>query len=180
MALRLFSSTFEDVKIIENVYSYDIRGNFIKTFNEDEFIRLGLHTDFRETYYSTSQKDVIRGMHFQLPPYEHDKLIHVISGSVIDVVLDLRKDSPNYKKSIAIHLTGNRPRSIYIPKGFAHGFKCLENNTVMLYQVTTGYQPNCDSGVAYDSIGYDWGIEDPILSERDQNFIRLEDFDSPF
>lgn len=178
--MKIKAAEFEEVKIIENSYAYDIRGNFIKLFNQEEFIRLGLHTDFKETYYSTSQKDVIRGMHFQLPPYEHDKLIHVISGSVVDVILDLRKNSSTYKQCIAIHLTGNRPRSIYIPKGFAHGFKSLENNTIMLYQVTTGYQPNCDSGIAYDSIGYDWGIEDPILSERDQHFVTLKEFSSPF
>ena len=178
--MKIKYSEFQDIKIIENAYAYDMRGNFIKTFNEEEFLRLGLNADFKETYYSTSQKDVIRGMHFQLPPYEHDKIIHVICGSVIDVIVDLRKESKNYKRHIAIRLTGNRPRSIYIPKGFAHGFQCLENNTIMLYQVTTGYQPNCDSGIAYDSIGYDWKIEDPILSERDQHFITLEEFASPF
>lgn len=178
--MKIKDSEFREVKIIENAYAYDMRGNFIKIFNEEEFLRLGLNTDFKETYYSTSQKDVIRGMHFQLPPYEHDKMIHVIYGSVIDVIVDLRKESENYKKYIAIRLTGNRPRSLYIPKGFAHGFQCLENNTVMLYQVTTGYQPNCDSGIAYDSIGYDWKVEDPILSERDQHFIPLQEFISPF
>ena len=91
--MKIKNSEFEEVKIIENAYAYDMRGNFIKTFNEEEFLRLGLSTDFKETYYSTSQKDVIRGMHFQLPPYEHDKIIHVICGSVVDVVVDLRKES---------------------------------------------------------------------------------------
>lgn len=178
--MKIKESEFKEVKIIENAYAYDIRGNFIKTFNEKEFQDLGLSTDFKETYYSTSQKDVIRGMHFQIPPYEHDKLVHVLCGSVVDVIIDLRKGSINYKKYMAIHLTGNKPRSLYIPKGFAHGFRCLENNTIMLYQVTTGYQPNCDSGIAYHSIPYNWDVEDPILSERDSHFITLEEFDSPF
>jgi dTDP-4-dehydrorhamnose 3,5-epimerase/CDP-3, 6-dideoxy-D-glycero-D-glycero-4-hexulose-5-epimerase len=178
--MKVRDSEFKDVKIIEDSYAYDIRGNFIKTFNEEEFAEHGLSTDLREIYYSTSQRDVIRGMHFQLPPYEHDKLIHVIRGHVIDVVLDLRKSSPNYKKCLAISLSGNKPYSIYIPKGFAHGFKCLENNTVMLYHVTSGYNAESDTGIAYDSIGYDWNVEDPIMSERDQGFVRLEDFESPF
>ena len=90
--MKIKASEFEEVKIIENAYAYDMRGNFIKTFNQEEFLRLGLNADFKETYYSTSQKDVIRGMHFQLPPYEHDKIVHVISGSVIDVIVDLRKE----------------------------------------------------------------------------------------
>lgn len=178
--MKLITSEFEQVYIIENFYQYDIRGNFIKLYNEDVFREMGLDFELQEIYYSTSQKDVIRGMHFQLPPYEHDKIVHVIKGSVTDVLVDLRKKSPHYKKVLEINLTGNKPRSIFIPKGVAHGFKCLENNTVMLYQVTSGFSPTHDAGIAWDSIGYDWQIADPIISERDSNFISLKEFDSPF
>lgn len=178
--MRIYSTEFADVKVIENFYQFDIRGSFIKLYNEEEFKKNGIDTSLKEVYYSTSQKDVIRGMHFQTPPYEHNKIIHVIQGSVIDVVLDLRRDSANYKKCLEIHLSGNKPRSIYVPKGFAHGFKCLENNTIMLYQVSTGYSPLHDMGIAYDSIGYEWNVDDPIISERDLGFCTLAEFESPF
>ena len=178
--MKIESTDFNGVYIINNFYQFDIRGNFIKVFNTEQFEKANLDVNLHEIYYSTSQKDVIRGMHFQLPPYEHSKIIHVIKGSVIDVILDLRKKSPNYKNCLEIHLTGNKPKSIYIPKGCAHGFRCLENDTIMLYQVTSGYNPESDLGIAYDSIGYDWKVNEPIVSERDNNFITLQDFISPF
>lgn len=178
--MKIYSTEFEDVKVIENFFAFDIRGKFIKTYNDELFRELGIDVELKETYYSLSQQDVIRGMHFQMPPYEHDKIIHVIQGKVVDVVLDLRKESKTYKQFIDIKLTGNKPKSIYIPKGFAHGFKCMEDNTIMLYQVSTGYNAQHDAGIAYDSIGYDWGIDDPIVSERDRTFPTLSEFDSPF
>ena len=178
--MRIIETEFNQVYIIENFCQYDMRGNFIKLYNEDQFQELGIDMQLKEIYYSTSQKDVIRGMHFQLPPYEHDKMVHVIRGNVTDVLVDLRKKSPHYKKVLEIHLTGNKPRSIFIPKGVAHGFKCLENNTVMLYQVTSGYSPSHDTGIAWNSIEYDWAVADPIISERDNNLISLKEFESPF
>ena len=168
------------IKIIENFYSFDIRGSFIKIFNDDTFNELGIPMNFKETYYSVSNRDVIRGMHFQMPPYDHDKLIHVVRGRVVDVLVDLRKSSPTYKQYVTIQLTGNKPKSIYIPKGFAHGFKTLDDNTVMIYNVTSGYNSEHDCGIRWDSIGYDWNVEEPIISERDRTFGTLEEFDSPF
>ena len=178
--LKIYATEFEDVKIIENTYQFDIRGKFVKIFNKSQFSELGLNEELREIYYSTSQKDVIRGMHFQMPPFEHEKIVHIIKGGVVDVLVDLRKSSQNYKKYLEIHLSGNKPKSIYIPKGFAHGFKCLEDGTEMIYQVTSEYEPNSDTGIAFDSIGYDWGVQEPIISERDRNFIGLNEFISPF
>lgn len=178
--MKVESTEFEDVKIIEGISSGDSRGKFTKIFNEDFYSEFKLNMNVCETYYSVSNKNVIRGMHFQLPPYEHEKLVHVIQGSVIDVILDLRKDSMNYKKSIGIFLSADKPYSIYIPKGFAHGFKSLEDNTIMLYQVTSVYSPEHDTGIAYDTIGFDWGVENPIVSGRDQTFISLDNFKSPF
>lgn len=178
--MKITETNFPGVYIIDNFYQYDIRGNFIKLYNEDQFQELGIDMQLKEIYYSTSQKDVIRGMHFQLPPHEHAKIVHVIKGSVTDVLVDLRKESTHYRKVMEIYLTGNRPRSVFIPKGIAHGFKCMENNTIMLYQVSSGYSPAHDAGIAWDSIGYDWRIADPIISERDSHFITLKEFDSPF
>ena len=178
--MKVYSCEIEDIKLIENMYSADNRGSFVKTFHAESFQKQGLNIDFKETYYSVSNKDVIRGMHFQFPPYEHDKLVHVISGSVLDVVLDLRKFSPTYKKCMSVYLTGSEKKSLYIPKGFAHGFKALEDNTIMLYQVTSSYHAESDAGIAFDSIGFDWKVINPVLSERDRKFMTLEEFDSPF
>lgn len=178
--MKLTETDFPGVYIIDNFYQYDIRGNFIKLYNEDQFQELGIDMQLKEIYYSTSQKDVIRGMHFQLPPHEHAKIVHVLKGSVTDVLVDLRRESPHYQKVLEIPLTGNKPRSVFIPKGIAHGFKALENDTVMIYQVTSGYSPAHDMGIAWGSIGYDWQITDPIISERDAGFITLKEFESPF
>lgn len=171
---------FSDIKIIDNFYSMDNRGGFTKIFNKDIYEMLGINMEISESFYSMSHRDVIRGMHFQLPPYAHGKLVHVIRGSVWDVIVDLRKNSSNYKKSICIELSDKKAESIYIPKGFAHGFKCLENNTIMLYNVTEGYNKDCDSGIKWNSINFDWNVQFPIVSERDNSFVELKDFDSMF
>lgn len=178
--MKIIETEFQGVSIIENFYQSDMRGNFVKLYNETQFRKVGMDIQLKEIYYSTSQKDVIRGMHFQLPPHEHAKIVHVIKGSVTDVLVDLRKGSPHYRKVMEIYLTENKPQSVFIPKGLAHGFKCLEDNTVMLYQVTSGYSSAHDTGIAWDSIGYDWNIANPIISERDAGFISLKEFDSPF
>lgn len=178
--MRVIDTKLNGVQIIECFYSFDIRGAFIKIFNREDFQYMNIDMQYAETYYSISKKDTIRGMHFQVPPYEHNKLIHVIHGSVIDVIIDLRKNSPTYKQFISIQLTGNKPKAIYIPKGFAHGFKTLEDNTLMLYNVSSIYKKEYDKGIRWDSIGYNWNTEDPIISEKDRNFNTLEEFESPF
>ena len=119
-------------------------------------------------------------MHFQTPPYNHAKIVHVIKGSVTDVVLDLRKSSITYGQFIEYNLDYKNNEAIYIPSGCAHGFKTLEDDTTMIYLVTSEYNKEHDSGVKWNSIGYDWNIENPIISERDNNFVELKDFVSPF
>jgi dTDP-4-dehydrorhamnose 3,5-epimerase/CDP-3, 6-dideoxy-D-glycero-D-glycero-4-hexulose-5-epimerase len=171
---------FEDIKIIDLFSALDYRGEFIKIYNDNIYRKLGINMDIRESFYSLSHKNVIRGLHFQMPPHAHNKLVHVIHGSVLDVVVDLRKQSSYYKKAVSIELTDKEPRAIYIPQGFAHGFKSLEDNTLILYNVSKGYEKVSDFGVRWDTIEFNWGIENPIVSERDNSFISLEDFDSPF
>lgn len=171
---------FKDIKIIELFECDDLRGKFIKLYNADMYVHEKMPLEIKEIYYSISNKNTIRGMHFQLPPSEHEKLIHVLNGKVIDVIVDLRKDSKTYKQNIALELSGKEKVAVYIPKGFAHGFKALEDNTVMQYCVSSVYDCNLDSGIYFDSIGYNWGIVDPIVSEKDKNFRTLDEFDSPF
>lgn len=178
--MRIDNTVCKGVKRISCFSSSDSRGGFTKIFNDADYKAVGINTEIKETYYSISNKNVIRGLHFQLPPYEHAKIVHVIRGRVTDVLLDLRKSSDTYGKVFHFTLSEDDPTALYIPVGFAHGFKTLEDNTLMLYQATSIYEKKSDTGILFNSIDYDWNIEDPIVSERDMSFGRLEDFDSPF
>lgn len=174
--MEILKTKLEGVYIIKNKIFQDERGKFIKTYHEEEFKKLGLCTDFKESYFSVSNKNVIRGMHFQLPPMDHEKLVYVAKGKVKDIIVDLRSNSKTKGEYIEVELSEENGYSIYIPKGLAHGFKSLEDNTTMIYNVATVYSQECDSGIKYDSFGYDWNIENPILSNRDKNFESLEEF----
>lgn len=178
--MRTINTEIKDLKIIEFDNHPDNRGNFIKAYNEDLFKQFHLNFDIKEIFYSISNKDVIRGMHFQIPPFAQDKIVHVQNGEVIDVVLDLRKDSPSYMKCQSFNLQSSIPRALFIPKGVAHGFKSLHNGTIMIYMVSEGYVSEYDKGILFSSIDYDWKIENPIISERDRNLPKLSDFETPF
>ncbi len=169
-----------DLFLIKAKKFEDSRGKFVKTFHMDTLKQHGLNTAFKESYYSVSQKDVLRGMHFQTPPYEHEKLIYVPHGSILDVVLDIRKNSPTYGKFVAQKLSADNAHMFYIPKGCAHGFLSLENDTNVTYMQTTMYADNSDGGIKYNSFGFDWGTDEAIMSDRDKSFVDLNDFITPF
>lgn len=170
-----------DIKIIELFDNKDNRGEFVKLYNEEFYLDKEINFSIKELYYSVSNKNVVRGMHFQLPPFDHEKVVHLISGKIVDVVVDLRKKSCMYGKYTAIELSGINKKAIYIPKGFAHGFITLEDNTIMQYCVSSVYNRDCDSGIRYDSFGYDWSSNgDLVISERDLSFIGIDEFISPF
>ena len=158
----------------------DARGRFVKIFNESEFESVELETVFKEQYYSVSKKNVIRGMHFQLPPFDHVKLVSCLRGTVFDVVIDLRVGSPTYGKSETFELSADKANSIYIPKGMAHGFCSLSDEAILVYNVSTEYAPEYDSGILWNSIDISWPIQDAILSVRDHAFIPFDKFVSPF
>ena len=147
----------------------DMRGSFTKVYHEGAFRELGLTTEFREEYFSVSKRNVLRGLHFQLPPADHEKLVWCMSGKVLDVVLDLRRASSTYGAHQSFMLSGSSGEMIYIPRGMAHGFLTL-----------SVYAPACDAGIRWDTAGIDWGVSSPLLSERDQGFVSLADFSSPF
>lgn len=158
----------------------DRRGSFSKIFARELLRSAGIDMEVREVYYSVSKRNVIRGMHFQAPPVHHAKLVTVACGSVRDVILDLRKDSPDYGKSAAVLLSADKASALYIPPGFAHGFLSLEDHTLMQYLVSSEHSPEHDAGIRWDSFGYDWGISDPVISERDSTLIPFGSFTSPF
>lgn len=165
--------------LINNFKSQDKRGIFVKTFHAKIFLEAGLNIDFKESYFSLSYKNVIRGMHFQLPPEDHAKLVYVTAGEILDVVVDLRKGSPTFKQWATFSLCQGG-KSVYIPSGCAHGFLTLTESATVVYNVTSVYAPQADSGIKWNSIGFDWPVDNPVVSDRDEQFIALDNFSSPF
>lgn len=168
------------VFIIETDIYEDKRGIFIKTFNYTIFKEKGLEYDFKESFYSISKRGVVRGMHFQMPPYDYAKLVYATSGRIIDVVLDIRKGLPTYGKYISVELSAENGKCIYISRGCAHGFLALEDNSTVIYLQTKEYSPEHDKGVRWDSFGMNWEIEKPILSSRDSGFPKIDEIESHF
>lgn len=158
----------------------DDRGSFTKMFHSEIFNNHNINFNLKEQYYSTSKLGVIRGMHFQLPPYDHDKFVYCISGFVQDVIVDIRKDSPTYGQHCSVILDSKISNSLFIPTGFAHGFCSLQEKSCMVYNVSTEYNSNADYGILWDSCNIEWEIERPIISERDSNFESFKNFRSPF
>lgn len=178
--MKLIDTPIHGLKILEPKIFEDSRGRFIKTYNNDFFQANGLNLIIKESYYSISHKDVVRGMHFQSPPYDHVKLVYVPAGRIIDVVLDIRKNSPSYGKYFSIELSSSNGKILIIPKGLAHGFKSLEDNTNVTYMQTTCYAPNHDGGIKYNSFGFNWECVTPKLSDRDLSFQTFDEFQAPF
>jgi dTDP-4-dehydrorhamnose 3,5-epimerase len=158
----------------------DDRGDFVKTYHRDWFESLGLSNDWAEQYYSSSKPGVVRGLHFQLPPYDHAKLVYCIAGRVLDVALDLRCGSPTYGDHIRIELSAEQANMLYLPSGLAHGFSTFDEPATLVYNVTSVYHPESDTGICWDSAGIQWPHSSPQLSARDKSFAALEVFDSPF
>ena len=158
----------------------DERGIFVKTLEEDTFARENLETHFVEEYYSLSYKRVLRGLHFQIPPKDCDKMVYCVSGSVLDVVVDLRIGSPAYGKFEIFELNSTKANIIYIPTGLAHGFYVLSDNATLIYKTTALYSPQHDSGIRWNSVDISWPDDNPIVSKRDREFLGFSDFSSPF
>jgi len=158
----------------------DARGKLVKTFHEDSYAQLGLEINFTEEYYSVSDKDVLRGLHFQLPPHDHVKCVTCILGKIFDVVVDLRKDSKTFKEHFTIELDAEKGNMLYVPKGMAHGFFTLSDTAIFLNRTTTVYNPDSEAGIKWDSCGIDWPNLTPILSDKDKQLVTLDSFISPF
>jgi dTDP-4-dehydrorhamnose 3,5-epimerase len=158
----------------------DARGRFVKTFHAPSFEAAGLPTLFRETFFSESRRGVLRGMHFQLPPFVQEKLVYCPAGRVLDVLVDLRVGSPTFGRVASFELGADDVRMLFVAAGVAHGFCALSEPAVMAYHVTAPHSPSHDAGIRWDSVGFDWPVREPLVSERDQALPRLADFVSPF
>lgn len=159
----------------------DERGGFRKVFNDDLFRDQGIRFELRESYYSFSALSVVRGMHFQLPPFQHSKVVYCPVGRILDVIIDLRRHSASYGTYYAAELSEENAKALYIPEGFAHGFQALTDGAVTAYLVSSGYQRSADTGILWNSFGMVWPLEGkPLISERDRRFLPLSEFNSPF
>jgi len=158
----------------------DARGFFAKVFHRPLWRDLGLQTEFAEEYATYSLPWSMRGLHFQLPPMAHDKVVLCLRGNAFDVAVDLRKGSPAYGQHHSVNLSSMQSNALYIPAGVAHGFCVTGDEALLYYKLTTVYSPEHDAGIRWDSAGIPWPMTNPILSERDLELPRLEDFDSPF
>tara|TARA_B110000503_G_scaffold141577_1_gene235527 strand:+ start:556 stop:1107 length:552 start_codon:yes stop_codon:yes gene_type:complete len=158
----------------------DIRGRFVKVFHKPEFQAFRLNVDFVEQYYTISLPGVVRGLHFQLPPHDHAKLVYCVAGEVMDVTLDLRVGSPTYGKHFSTKLSAKKRNMIYLPSGVAHGFSTINETSILVYNLTSIHHPESDTGIFWNSAEIEWPNSKPIISSRDQNFIKFKDFVSPF
>ena len=171
--MNVIQTAIEGVVILEPKIFGDERGYFFESFNEREFSEKVRRTIFVQDNESKSKYGVLRGLHYQLPPYAQSKLVRVIRGTVIDVAVDIRRGSPTFGQHVAVELTGENHRQFFIPRGFAHGFVVLSEEALFQYKCDNLYAPDHEGAIAYNdpALGIDWRIpaEDILLSEKDRH-----------
>ena len=182
--MKFIKTDISDVYIIEPSVFGDNRGYFLESFNLQKFEENVYPIKFVQDNESKSSKGVLRGLHFQKPPFNQAKLVRCIEGRVMDVAVDIRKGSKTYGQHVAVELTGENKRQLFVPRGFAHGFSVLSDTAVFAYKVDNRYAPESDSGIKYDDkeLNIDWGLnkEEVQLSVKDKNLSFFKDLDSPF
>lgn len=180
--MEISKTALEGLLIIKPDVFRDDRGYFFESFNNENFSKEGLDVTFMQDNESLSMKGVIRGLHFQIPPFAQAKLVRVVKGSALDVAVDLRKSSPTYGKWTSVLLTGENKWMFWIPAGFAHGFATLEQDTVFFYKCTKVYNKESERSILWNDpdINIKWGIEKPIISKRDNSAQVFREFKSPF
>ena len=183
--MNFIRTNIPDVIIIEPTVHGDHRGYFVETFRADKLEAfLGYKLNFGQDNESKSSKGVLRGLHYQLPPHAQTKLVRVISGRVLDVAVDIRRNYPTFGQHVAVELTADNKKQMFVPRGFAHGFVVLENNTIFAYKVDNYYSPQCDRGIAFDdaALNIDWILkkEELNLSAKDKVQPLLENTNDLF
>jgi len=182
--MEVIKTNIEGVVIIEPKVFKDARGYFFESYSQREFDEKVRPITFVQDNESMSSYGVMRGLHFQRPPFTQSKLVRCVKGAVLDVAVDIRKGSPTYGQHVAVELTEDNHRQFFVPRGFAHGFAVLSETAVFQYKCDEFYHPEVDGGISIldDSLGIDWRIptEKAILSDKDTKHSMLKDFDSPF
>jgi dTDP-4-dehydrorhamnose 3,5-epimerase len=178
--MKITPTGIEGLFVVSPFVFSDARGDFVKPFNRAQFVELGLAARFDETFYSVSKKNVLRGFHLQLPPHESAKLVWVSDGAILDVLLDLRSESATYGQCFSVTLSSANFEAVYIPNGVAHAFYVLGESATVIYQVGKCFAPSADSGIKWDSAGFDWPCPAPLVSDKDNQLAELGHFASPF
>lgn len=182
--MEVIKTDIEGIVIIEPRVFKDSRGYFFESYSKREFDEKVRPVEFVQDNESMSTYGVMRGLHFQRPPFTQSKLVRCVKGRVLDVAVDIRKGSPTYGKHVAVELSEDNHRQFFVPRGFAHGFAVLSETAVFQYKCDNYYHPEADGGIsiADESLGIDWQIDPAtaILSEKDLKHVLLKDFDSPF
>ena len=183
--MNIIKTDIEGVLVVEPRVFGDERGYFFESFNERDFLeQTGISVRFVQDNESCSRYGVVRGLHFQNPPYAQAKLVRVVEGRVLDIAVDIRHGSPTYGRHVAVELSGENKRQFYIPKGFAHGFAVLSESAVFQYKCDEYYHPEAEGAIAWDDpvLAIDWQVAAPdvVLSEKDRHHPLFNDFVTPF
>ncbi|MBU1368776.1 MAG: dTDP-4-dehydrorhamnose 3,5-epimerase [Bacteroidetes bacterium] len=180
--MEIINTKIPDLLIVKPAVFEDKRGYFFESYNKEKFLSQGVDQNFVQDNESKSMKGVLRGLHFQAPPFAQGKLVRVMKGAVLDVAVDIRKNSPTYGQWASIELTESNKMMYWVPPGFAHGFVTLEDNTVFFYKCTNMYNKASEGSIRWNDpdLNIDWGISNPILSDKDQTSPLFKDFVSPF
>ena len=182
--MKFVETKILDVIIIEPMVFGDARGYFLESYNKEKFEEFVGETSFVQDNESKSSKGVLRGLHFQKPPFEQSKLVRCIEGEVLDVAVDIRKNSKTYGKHVAVVLSGENKRQLFVPRGFAHGFVVLSDTATFAYKVDNTYAPDHDAGIRWNDkdLSIKWGIEDSdvLVSVKDSKLPFFSEVESPF
>jgi dTDP-4-dehydrorhamnose 3,5-epimerase len=181
--MNIIETGLSGLLLIEPKVFEDSRGYFFESYNIKTFKNYGIEMGFIQDNQSLSCKGTLRGLHFQNPPYGQVKLVRAVTGSIIDVAVDIRKDSKTYGQYYSVNLTSENKKMLYIPEGFAHGFLTLEDNTIVQYKCSNLYDKESEGGIIWDDpdIGIDWQLTiEPIISEKDKNNINFKNLNSKF
>ena len=180
--MKISKTFIEDLLIIESQLFKDDRGFFYESYNKNNLDKV-INVFFVQDNESKSKKGVVRGLHFQLPPFEQTKLVRCVSGEILDIAVDLRKNSKTYGKSFSIKLSSENNKQLFVPKGFAHGFQVLSETAIVNYKVDEYYNPDSDSGLIWNDkdLSINWSIDvKPILSVKDLKLMSFRELKSPF
>jgi dTDP-4-dehydrorhamnose 3,5-epimerase len=180
--MKIIEDVLNGVKLIKPNVFYDTRGYFFESFNKNAFAAINISTEFVQDNFSFSSKNVLRGLHFQNPPFAQAKLVSVLRGRVLDVAVDIRKNSATYGQHFICELSEENKLMLYIPEGFAHGFLTMENDTLFSYKCSNVYNKESESGIMWNDpdINIKWDIANPILSAKDETNTLFKNFKSLF
>jgi dTDP-4-dehydrorhamnose 3,5-epimerase len=173
--MNIINCKLPEVKLIEQFRHNDARGAFVKNFQVNIFKENGINFELKESFYSTNNKNVLRGFHYHEAPYEHAKIVFCTQGQILDVAIDIRKESPTFGEYVSEVLSFENNKSLYIPKGFAHGFLTLSETATVFYLVDGVYHSEADKGILYSSINIEWPSTEIITNERDKSFPKINE-----